>query len=299
MNPQQLLDALHYPTPETRRISACIIGVVEETSLLIALHEKYTQETDAPTQKIMLWAGKRLIAAEKRGYKTLDEIFRHFGIDRELEHRQTEEEIRLLEQMNAELENELIGKESKAKQKQLLLTAGVLLLQAQQSGGIVAIPGAPISGAEIASSNLGPVRQQISRERTPPLRPSNTDISVWVKRLQNDTDSQMRIASVRELALQNNIKALPILATQYLKESNATVKEEIERAAKILYWSAIYWQMSQDGSLEKEINERLTIMMAETSFVDSTSENGADAHEVINNNEDISEILRRVEAKRR
>lgn len=310
MDIQQLSSALTHQNPKTRRAAASVIGIVEETRLLQELRHQYEQEPDENAQKMMMWAGKRVFNANQRGYNTIDEVFHFFGIDRELANRQTQEEERILRQMNEQLKNELLQRENSARNKQVGLSAGASML-----GGAV-MPGAVGSGADVASSNLGPVREQISRERIPAPRPSNADVTIWIRRLQGDPDPEVRKGCAREIASQNNITALPFLVANYFTEPEQHVKAAIEQYSKILYWNSVYWNMSQDGTLEEEMDIRLTAMMAATSFVDAPKQKlpqtgpfaktgplaqtgmlkgtGSLAGE-----EDLGEMLRRVEEKKK
>ncbi len=173
------------------------------------------------------------------------------------------------------------------------------------------------SGADVASSNLGPVREQLSKERTPAPRPSTTDVSIWIRRLQGDPDPEVRKSCAGEIAAHNNITALPFLVSNYFTEPEDRVKAAIEHHSKILYWNAVYWQMSQDGSLEQEMDVRLTAMMAATSFVEGQPkqplpQTGPFAKTgplqqtstlagtgSLTGEEDLGELLRRVEEKKK
>lgn len=244
MNLEQLSSALQHQNPKTRRAAASVIGLVEETRLLKELRAQYEQEPDENAQKMMMWAGKRVYSANQRGYNTIDEIFHYFGIDRELAGRQTEEEERILREMNEQLKNEMMKHEQGSNQA-----------------------GTPTAG----TLGVGK-REGQAPTRTPAPRPTQTDVSVWLHKLQTDPAADIRKGCAMELANSNNITALPVMVANYFTEPEEEVKRAIEHYGKILYWGSVYWQMEQDGTLATLMDDRLNEMMAATSFVGNTAE---------------------------
>ncbi len=250
MKPENLLAGLENSHRAVRMNAAHVLGMVSETRALDAIRRRYGVETDPEVRDALAWAGKRLHEAQQAGYRTVDEIFRHFGINREIEMMDDVDEAKLLQEIQDDFDMQMIRMKTEGGKRGAVYTAAGVLL-----GG--SIMGALQPGAAAASSNLGPARESISSKRTPAAMPSNADINKWVRRLRDDPNPANRENAARELQNLNNPAALPALATAFLTDPVPAVREAAGRAGTILYLGAIYWQMGQDGSLEAEFNRRV------------------------------------------
>lgn len=264
MNLQLLAQGLNDPQSAVRLNVVRVIGMVEETKLLSAIRDHFAQETDEDVKSALAWAGKRVYEAYQRGHSTIEFIFEHFGIDREIANMQSDEEAELIKKMQDKLDNELIKMRSRAVNKQAGLNAaaavGGMALGGALGGAMMAgsvMGGAMVGGgADMASSNIGPVRTSMSSKRTPPMRPANTNINIWVKRLREDSDPQTRKKAAIELGNLNNPSALPHLAVAFTSDPVPEVRGTAEQFGKVLYWSLTYWQLSESGFIDEEIIRR-------------------------------------------
>ncbi|GAB4572086.1 MAG: hypothetical protein Kow0077_10520 [Anaerolineae bacterium] len=311
MQIEYLIANLQNPQPQVRMDVVRVLGMVEETLALDALRKRYEEESLPDLKQTVLWAGRRIYAAQQRGFNTHDHVLHYFGVVREVEQMEDETEAELLKRMEQELHLEMIRRQRDATRTKNNMTAGVLAATAAL--GMAGLPVGGVSpgsllqaGAEVASSNLGVNRPQIGRQRTPAMRPTNTDITVWLKKLANSADRKACIDACRQLVELNNPAALPHLARVFVSTDDPEIRQAAEEAGKRLYWNSIYWQMEQDGTLAEDI-ELLKKMMGKTSRTRSTerppaSPDSADAAPSSPPQEDLNEILRRAEearAKRR
>jgi HEAT repeat protein len=259
MNLQLLAQGLNDPQPAVRLNVVRVIGMVEETKLLTAIRDRFALETDENVKAALTWAGKRVYEAFQNGNSTIESIFEHFGVDREISNMQSEEEAELLKKMQDQLDNELIKMRSRAINKQAGLNAAATIGSVALGGviGGAMMGGAMVGGgADMASSNIGPVRKNMSSKRTPATRPANTNINIWVKRLREDADPQIRKKAAIELGNMNNPSALPHLAVAFTSDAVPEVRETAQQFGKILYWSLTYWQLSESGFIDEEIARR-------------------------------------------
>ncbi|MCB9436370.1 MAG: HEAT repeat domain-containing protein [Anaerolineales bacterium] len=260
MNLNQLLQGLKDENPARRLAMIRIIGVVEETRLLKPIRDQFLSETVPQVKSALEWAGKRLYAAHQSGYSTINGFFDHFNLNREIENMASEAEAKLIKDMESNMQVELMRRKQQASQRNTNLGAAAAIGGTVLGGPLIgaAAAGAMMSASasDVLSSNLGPVRDQISTKRTPAPRPSNTDVGVWLKRLREDQNAESRRNAAIELGNLNNPIALPYLATAAIADPVPEVREAAERFCKILYWSQIYWQMTQDGSVEQEVARR-------------------------------------------
>jgi hypothetical protein len=258
-----LLAGLDNPQPAVRLDVVRVLGMVDEVRALDALRARYAQETDPSVREAIGWAGKRLYQAQQAGYSTIAEIFRHFGVDREIESLPTDEtEAELLRRMQSGFDRDLQQMQGRMMTRKAGMAAaaaiGGMAVGGTMLGGMM-LAGAMAPGAEVASSSLGE-RSMNGTRRAPVTAPSNTPIDVWVRRLRESPKAEQREQAAIELAQMNNPKALPFLAAVFLADAVPQVRQSAQKFGKILYWNMIYWEMEQDGSLFQEMQRRATDM---------------------------------------
>lgn len=307
MNLEMLIKGLNDSQPAVRLNVVRVIGMVEETRLLEEVRKRYEIETIPQVKSAIEWAGKRLYTAHQSGYSTIDAIFEYFNINREIENLQTVVEAKMIEEMQQNLERDLSIRQNKARHQTIGMAGAVAAGAMIVGGGMVSgsvLAGALGAGADAASSNLAATKDQISSQRTPAPRPSTVDINIFIKRLREHPDPQNRIQAAIELGNMNNPSALPHLAVAFTSDSGPDVRKAAEKYGKILYLSAIYWQMSQDGSLEHEFNRRAAeVVQNANQTTETQSEAQPRATQTTESvqqpkEENIAVILQRAQAKR-
>lgn len=259
MKLEALLQGVNAPNPETRLSVVQVLGMVDETRAFDVLRNRFAGETDPGVKSAIQWAGRKIQHAIQSGYSTVNEIFRYFGIDREIANLVDPREAELLRRMQNSMENAMIKSTIESAGRKVgnaaAIGLGATLLAGPLVGGVV-MSGAMAASSDLASSNIGPVRDQLSDKRTPPPRPADVNISIWVKRMREDPSPQQRKDVAIELANFNNPQALPSLATTLLNDPDPGVRQAAEQFGKVLYWKMIYWEMEQDGTLEVEFRAR-------------------------------------------
>jgi hypothetical protein len=312
MKLEVLLGGLNNPQAAVRLDVVRVLGMTDETRALNALRQQYQAEPDPDVRNAIAWAGKRLYEAQQAGYSTIDEICRHFGVDREIENIPDANELAMMEKMQYMLDQDLIQMKERSGKNQgaMALAAGIGgTLMGGVTMGTTAMAGALGAGAGAASSNLGSGRPQIGLKRTPATAPSNADISVWVRRMREDPSAANRERAALELAELRNPAALPYFAAAFVLDDSPKVRLAAQRYGKILYWSAIYWEMDQDGSLVEEMQQRAqklgkTIAMKDDSLPAAAVPETAPWQQPPQPpaaeppHEEISEILRKAQAAR-
>ena len=278
MDVRTLISDLQQDDPAARRRAAYILGTVDETGALDMLATQYGRETDPDAREAILWAGRRLRPLAESGYRTLDAIIQHFRIDMGTD--QGDEERRLVEDITHKSQMGVI--DSSGRGAALNIVARMALLPPM----ITMIGGASRRDLQTHVDEIGldSQREQVGR-RIPPVQPGENDITPYRKRLLHDPNPAQRMNAALDLAqLCNHPAALPYLAAAFVRDSDEQVREAAHRAAKHIYWNALYWQMSQDGSLDVEMTKRAGKRPTANA---STSDE-----------QDIGEILRKAEAER-
>ena len=255
---ETLLGGLSHAQPAVRLDVARVLGMLDETRALDALRQRYHVEPDPAVRAVIVWAGKRLHEAQQAGYDTLNALYRYFNVDRELARLADAAETEMLRQLEQGLDTDLRTQLEQAGKRRMgfTLAAGIGgTMLAGPLGGLAAARMAMGPGPDVASSGFDP-RPQLGTQRTPATRPTSDDISVWVKRLRESLAPAAREQAALELSQINNPAALPHLAAAFALDPADKVRDAAQRAGKILYWSALYWAMEQNGSLAAELERR-------------------------------------------
>lgn len=224
METLQLIQMLYHSEVGIRRQAALIVGLVEETSALVALEQRVREEPDSNIKKVVMWAGNRVQRAHQRGYSTIDAIFEHFQINRELASGIDPAEAERLRHMPKFQSHS----QSDDSVDDNLLT-------------------------EYSSKDLLHMKSLL---RLMPREPSNIDISVRITRLMDGSDMQRQKNTAIELREINNPQALPYLALVFYRKENLDINDYIEHTGKILYWNVNYAVLDKNGWLDLEIAKR-------------------------------------------
>ena len=251
-----LLSGVQHVEPIQRLNAVIVLGTVDEVEAIPTLIEVFKNEREPDVRQALTWAGKRLQTVRQSGYTTLEAIIQHFRIDRALAADEAERERRLMEQMKYKAEMEHIQRqEGNIKDT---LTGAAVSTALFGLGGLMSSMGGPApSGANFISSNMGSDRPQHGSQRIMPTRPTDGDIRIYVRRLQEEKDPAKRTTAAQNIArLVNNPAALPDLAAAFIDDPAQTVKDAAQQAAKEIYWNAVYWEMEQDGRMKAEIERR-------------------------------------------
>lgn len=291
-----LIEGLSHARPEVRLDVARVLGMLDETRALEALRARYPAEPDPTVRSAIAWAGRRLHDAQQSGYDTLNALVRYFNVEREVAQPFDAAEAETLRQMEHGLDSDLRQQLEQANKRRMGLTLAAGLggtVLAGPLGGLAAVRMTMGAGPLAASSGFDP-RPPIGSQRTPATRPTSDEIGVWVTRLRTSLAPAAREQAALELAQINNPAALPHLAAAFALDASDKVREAAQRSGKILYWSALYWQMEQDGTLAAEIERRVAAARPVMSPPKSHAALGAPP----DSPGDVSEILRRAQEER-
>ncbi len=292
MNIEQLKAGLQHPTPGARATCATLIGLVEESRLLETLKDAYPREPDPRVKERISWAGQRLQAARQRGYTPLEDVFRVFGIDDEIEHMEDENEAQVLRSMEMRHSADLSQEKVRGSLRGAALKGGMGALAGGMLGSTAAASMMGHSGVVSPGESYQP-----KHVRLPAPVPTDSDFGVQLKRLQSDPDPKKRASAALDIMNQNNPAGMVPLTEAYLQETDAAAQKGIERAVRQLYISALYYAMTQDGSVEKAIARRIEKLGKEGKLhaQESIKENAMRQ----SSPEELAEIMRKAQEKKR
>lgn len=241
----QLLNGLNNPDPAARIETLRILATLEETQALPACRALIKTEAHPDVITTLNWAGNLIWQAQQNGYSTeagLRKYFRHDLVPTEDEQR----EAARLTEVQQRMEIERIKDQQNAPMRQLgtTLAAGAfgMMLGGPATGASMMMASA-MSSLNNPSSGLDP-RPTIGKQVIPPQRPSTMDISIWARRLKDST-AEARKKALIELAHLNNPAALSAIGTVFALDSDPQVKEAAQRAAKVIYYNWVQWEIEE------------------------------------------------------
>lgn len=268
MDAQLLIQQLEYPEPEQRIAAARIIGLVDEVDAYPALYRAVKTEADPAVKKAMAWAGKRLQAAQTAEYTTVDALWYHFNIDRDVFPPEDDRDEPFLglsshqvEMVMAQVAYETAFQKARRRNK---LVAGYLI------GGVGGSIVAAIGSSGDASPGLTSIMDSAvsspnseRRRRAMPTEPTTTDIRPYIKRLLSEPDPEKRRKAALSLRDLNNPAALSALALAFIRDPDPHVSQTAHLVGKLIYWNAVYWKLEKDGWIAEEIEHRIKTLEAE------------------------------------
>lgn len=295
MQSNDLIKGLFHLNPKARFQCVLVIGMVEETLALKALRQRISEESEQHIQQAIRWSGARTEAAAKRGHSTLNAIFDHFQINRELASGISPEEAQVMRKMQQQLDSQLRQMEDQNNKRR-----GQMALGSALGAGLI---GGVATGASMASHVLNQSSMQIGDNplqanpalRVAPTQLSQADISQQVKRLMQDSDPKRQRNAALALADINNPAALPYLALTVYSQSDEDLKKAAETSGKRIFWNLNYLAMDEDGRLEQEIEIRRTDLQHKPQMTNQSNPNPMKT----STSEDIANILDRAQKNRK
>ena len=240
-----LMDGLNNPAPAARVEMLRVLATLEETLALSRLRSMVKTEIDPQVLDVLKWAGGVIWRAQQNGYSTASAVHKHFRHDLVLSEEEKQEAKKL-----ADFQRKLDAELMKERQEAQARTAGTSLAL----GALGTVVGGASVGASIIMTGASSLannpdsglaeRPQIGSEAILPQRPTEADISVWVRRLK-DPDAKNRRAALTELGSMNNPSALPHIAAVFATDYDPQVKEVAQRTAKVIYFNWYEWEVEQ------------------------------------------------------
>lgn len=248
------LDFISNPEPILRTQAVGVLGMVEDTRALGPLQAAYPRETDDGVRQVMDWTGKRLAAAQQRGYDIYQDILDRFGVRAEISS--------FVQADTSDQEAELLRRvASQTGQDSMSMKAGGTLGRAfigYQMGGFAGaamMAMSDIVNSRIHSEGIDPTRG-LARRAVPQL-PTEGDFRAALSVLSTDRDPKAREKAILEIGQIYNVAVLPHLVRSFLRDPDLTVRETVERIAKGMYAGALYAKLSADGVIEREVQAQI------------------------------------------
>jgi hypothetical protein len=251
-----IMNLLDSQNPAQRVEALQALALLEETAVLDRLAALWKTEPDAQVKQVIMWAGKQIHAAKERGYSTTEAIIETFRLNATVDRDEDEEQrkLRLLQShvnitmakqdQPSGVENAVNrGARTAISTMALGLPGGLLLRLASKNS--FAGPGPAPSYLSDIDYNAAedPLRDRAERGREPivPPRPSDTNIAVWVKKLQ-DPSPDGCISAIKHLSDFNNPASLIPLGKCFAVQTDETVRQTARQIGKTIYYAALYWQ---------------------------------------------------------
>lgn len=229
---QKLIQNLTHQRPEARKDAALILGMVQEVDAYAKLAQVFKRESEPAVKPAMQWAGRQLQAAIAQKHSTFQAIWQTYHIYREVSGEQ----------------EQYVGMEQDQFAFMLDQTHADIRMEQLMSG--------PLSSKKSATlSQVPSTFFDAPKRRNTAVEPTKIEIRPHLRRLQDPSPENRRKAALTLRDL-NNPAALSALATATYQETVAAVRDAAQQAGKALYWGMIYWQLEQDGTIERIIEQQ-------------------------------------------
>ncbi len=236
-----LLEGLKNNAPATRIETLRVLAMIEETQALPMLRQMMNAEKDAEVLKVLKWAGALVWRAQQSGYTTETGMHQYFRLDLQKTDEQKKEE-QLLDRLNHQFDMDMLKEKQAAQNRQI---GGSIVM-----GALGAALSGPALGANVLMSSASKNAQTqpsydaprpvIGGQPITPQRPTDHDISIWLRRLK-EGETRIRQQALIELRSLNNPKALSALAECYALDPEPVVRDEAQRSGKALYFNLNHW----------------------------------------------------------
>lgn len=250
MNLQELNGLLRHPKPNIRFLAIHIVNMVDEVRALPAIATQLKQEKAPKIATEFKTIGDRLFKMKKEGYDTVEAICEHFNVYSEVLTYADEEEFKEIHRMAYQVTDKRKDDDTGDR----IVKAASTIIVSRVLGASAAI-GMMTPSVDL-SSNMGSVTESMQKQkkRVRPTIPSKQDITRWIKMLKSDNAEDRQQALV-QLNSAKNPEGLQYMAHTFATDSEKMVRDTAKRLGKMLYWNNLYYEMEQDGTIEKVMND--------------------------------------------
>lgn len=250
MNFQQVLQGLDSADARERHKTLGIIATVDEVRVLEPLQQLYHNEPETRVKDMAGRVGKRLNTLKQNGFDTIPAICEHFQVYKEVFYHATSEQLKQVEEITADAQRGQRNSKNEENFNDQAVMAASVMLTSRVFGATAAL--SAVSPSVDLTSSLSSSVEHLARDskRIPPTRPSNQDLTLWLGRLKDST-GETREQLIIQLNNIGNPAAIPVLAQIHMTDTDEKCKTLSKKFARLLYWQLLYWEMTQDGTIEQ------------------------------------------------
>jgi hypothetical protein len=257
-----LLEQLRGAEPAKRLEALRTLTMLEETEALSVLGEMWKTEQNAEIKQAIGQAGKQIHAARQRGYTTIEGMAAAYRADLGPDEKDIEEKRKLAQiQTGINIENAKVhGNDESRSMSELTMraatTSAIGMAFGLGAGAMMVGLTPPVNTSHNLSDGTTD-DPAIGKQPIIPPRPSDTNINMWLKKLDN-TDTAVRKQALLQLRDFNNPAALGALGTRFAVEPDADLKQLVQQIGKAIYFSTLFWQDHDPNRNEQKFSELRT-----------------------------------------
>ncbi len=238
-----LMNGLKNPAPAARIEMLRVVAMLEETRTLATLRNMMTTETDPNVLSVLKWAGSIVWRAQQSGYSTEAGMQQVFRIEEKPSEEQRREE-ELLARLQYQFDMEQIKDQDRANKRKIgrsvvMGAFGAALTGPMMSATMLASSAGKVAATSTPAPSTGE-RPVVATQFVTPQRPTTFDTSAWMKRAGEGSSADRQKALI-ELRAINNPAVLPFLGYHFALGLDDAVKNEAQRAGKMIYFNWVYW----------------------------------------------------------
>jgi hypothetical protein len=295
------IQQLQADAPKTRGLAAGVLGLVEEKRAFDTIKAAFAGETHADCRKLLDWAGKRLVAAHERGYDTFEDVLERFGVNRDIQAQvqagMSAREAELMRRVASSIQS------SDGLSMNTVTTVGRSMM-GYAMGGFAGAALHALSDIRASRGHEDAPTFDATPQRAVPQMPTTQDFSEPLREFLQAKDPFAQQRAIVKLGNCNNPAVLPHLVVPFIKAQDADVRTSIENVARGLYLGAWYYQLSQEGVIEREIEKRVQATQRQLKDMTDADRNDTGGAAVPEENresspEEIASILKKAEQKKR
>src|SRR5581483_316874 len=255
-----LLEQLRAAAPEARLQALQTLAMLEETDALSILGEMWKTEQKPELKQAIHQAGQQIHAAKQRGYTTVEGMAAAYRADLSPDEKDIEEKRKLAQiqtSINIEHARKHGGSEESRAMGEFTRRAATTTAIGMAFGLGAGAMMAGLTPAINTAHNLSDGTTEgpgIGKQPIIPPRPSDTNVNLWLKKLDN-ADAAVRRQALLQLRDLNNPAALNALGARFAIEPEADLRQLIQQIGKDIYFSALFWQDHDPSRNEQKINE--------------------------------------------
>lgn len=245
MNLQELKQLLKHPKPHIRLVAIHICGMVDEVRALNAIAQQVKVEENPKVAQEFRAVGRHLQQLARDGYDTVEAICEHYNIYSDVLRHAGKNEFKTIQNIATDFASQKDDSLANVAMKQATM---VVLTRLVGIGNTVSLS---VPGVDM-TSNLGSVAEIMEKQqrRIRPTIPTENDFSRWAKMLKSD-DADKREQALVQMNVSKNPKSLQYMAHSHYKDSEERVRFRAKQLGRSLYWNTIYYEMEQNGTIEK------------------------------------------------
>lgn len=290
MNLQEIKQLLKHPEPHVRLVAIHICGLVDEVRALQAIAQQVKVEEIPKVAQEFRAVGRHLQQLLREGYDTVEAICEHYNVYSDVLRHAGKNEFKTIQNMATDFANDKDKPLTNVAMKQATMVVLTRLVGVDNALSL-STPGVDMTSNLSSTADIMEKQQR----RIRPTIPTENDFSRWTKMLKSPSADEREQALV-QMNVSKNPKSLQYMAHSHYNDPEERVRFRAKQLGRSLYWNTTYYEMEQNGTIEK-IMQTFALSMGIALPEDVTTTQEMPMPEIAQ--ESIADILAKAEKSRK